>query len=796
MAFSVQPGSSTRAGPARGHYAIYLLLLLFLGLAATYSIVVPPFETPDEIWHFAFIQHLAEGKGLPVSEPNSQALWRQQGVQAPGYYLAAAALTAAIDQRDFAAIYDRANPHRALGRPDTQINRNYLIHYPSEDWPWQGSILALHVARFFSVVLGAVTVYATYRTLALLLGGPAALLGAAFVASIPQFVFISAAASNDNAINASAALVLWQLVALVIGGDEAQDAATHTQRSQTATTFRPDFPSRTRLFLLGLSLGLALLSKLSGLALVGLAGLVVLVLAWWQRSWRLLLDAALWTGLPALVVAGWWYLRNWLLYGDLLAWNVWQANILLRVIPANWATMAGELGSLERSFWGLFGWLNLPYPEWIYTQLRVGEFLIGGGLLLWLGSQFLAGSHRRRGRVGAAGVLLLWLVLLTISWLRFMRIAPAAQGRYFFPAAPALGLLFVLAWRGYGQLIDRFAPGPAAFAVQSDAGGRGLGWVMVAGLGALAVATPFWILQPAYRPPALQRASADPSRALATLGQGSEDGEAGRFAVLQAAAVPEKLLPGQTATVTITWQALAPTTIDYSVFLHLEDPAELTVAQLDTMPGGGLAPTSQWQPNQKLTERYRVTIPATAYTPNQGHWVVGLYDQQSGERLPVQAASEGGQDDGFAFGTVRIEPPPGDLPNPIGADFADNVTLAGYQFSQRILRPGDTLTVTLYWRARGPITQEYTTFVHLLDRDFQMHGGHDGGPQPPTVAWPVGRVISDVHKLTVSPDAPPGRYQLEIGLYPWPDFSRLRLLEASGAEGADRLLLGPLRIAR
>ncbi|MCB0112537.1 MAG: glycosyltransferase family 39 protein, partial [Caldilineaceae bacterium] len=183
------------------HHAIRLLLVLFILLTTTYTILTPPFETPDEIWHFAFVQHVATGQGLPVSAPNTQALWRQQGVQAPGYYLAAAALTAWIDQSDFPEIYARANPHRAIGQPDAPGNRNYLIHYPdAEGWPWRGSILALHVARFFSVVLGAVTIYAVYRTISLLLGGSAALLGAAFVAFIPQFVFISAAASNDNAI--------------------------------------------------------------------------------------------------------------------------------------------------------------------------------------------------------------------------------------------------------------------------------------------------------------------------------------------------------------------------------------------------------------------------------------------------------------------------------------------------------------------------------------------------------------------------------------------------------------------
>ena len=196
---------------------------VFVLLAGLYSVVVPPFETPDEIWHYAFIQHLAAGRGLPVSEPNTQALWRQQGVQAPGYYLAAAALTAVIGQDDFPAIYGRANPHAAIGQPGATANRNYLIHHADEGWPWRGSILALHLARFFSVFLGAVTLWATYRVLALITDRRWALVGTALVGFIPQFIFISAAASNDNAINALAALVLWRLVALLVTPPELEN---------------------------------------------------------------------------------------------------------------------------------------------------------------------------------------------------------------------------------------------------------------------------------------------------------------------------------------------------------------------------------------------------------------------------------------------------------------------------------------------------------------------------------------------------------------------------------------------
>jgi 4-amino-4-deoxy-L-arabinose transferase-like glycosyltransferase len=746
--------------PPVPRWALPTVLVLFSLLAALYSVVVPAFETPDEIWHFAFIQYVAMGQGLPVATPNTQALWRQQGVQAPGYYLLAAGLTGWIDQSDFPALYARANPHAAIGRPDTPINRNYLVHHRDEGppfgpFPWRGSLLALHLARLLSVGLGTATLWAAYRAVTPLLGPAAALTGVTILAFIPQYVFISAAASNDNAVNALAALLLWQIVVLVAETPVERLTPTHLRR---------------RFLTLGVLLGLALLSKLSALGLVGLVGLAVLWAAWRAHDGRIVLAAALWIGLPAALLGGWWYVRNWLLYGDLLAWNLWRANILLRVQEADTATILGELGSLERSFWGLFGWVNLPYPAWVYTLLRGLAGLVALGWLL-AAVTWLLRSRRVDRRAWGAALLILWLLLLTVSWLRFMRIAPAAQGRYLFPAAPTLALLIALGLRAWH--IGTLGP-------------------LVAGaLVLLSAVTPFWIIAPAYRPP-------PPVAALPAGLQPVEAQVGPALAILGVDAAPAALTPGATATITVAWEARATVDHDYSIFIHLVDDDGLIAAQLDTMPGGGLAPTSQWRPGERRAETYRVTLPSTAYTPARGQWAIGLYDAYHPDtpRLPLTRVRGDVRmvDRALRFGAVAISPPPGALPNPVEMAFADNITLAGYALNRRRLRPGESLEVTLYWRTRGPVAGDYTVFAHLLDGGYTMHGGHDGRPDPPTSDWTPGQIVEDHHRFDVPAAAPPGVYQLEVGLYTRPDFDRLALLAAEGAEGADRLLLGPLEI--
>ncbi len=734
-----------------------LILVAFGLLAGLYSVTTPAFETPDEIWHFAYVHHLRTQGSLPVSQPDTPGLWRQQGVQAPGYYLLAALVTAWVDVDDFPAIYARANPHAALGRPDAPTNRNYLIHhFDQEGFPWQGTFLALHLARFLSVVLAGVTLWAVHGTLTPFVGPGRALGATALLAATPQFLFIGAAASNDNAIQAGAALVLWQVTRTLTGPREAWHAPGPWLR-------------------LGVFLGLALLAKLSGLGLVGVVGLAILWAAWQVRSVRLGVWAVLWVAGPALLIAGWWYARNALLYGDPLAWNIWRENILLRIAPADWRTILGELEGLERSYWGLFGWFNVPYPGWVYGLFRVVEGVALVGLVVagvrWVPSG-LRGLREDRDRTAAAGLLLLWLLVLTLSWLRFMRIAPAAQGRYFFPAASSLLLLWVWScWWGLGPRLGRI-------------------WATatVAGLAVLALVTPFWILRPAYTPPPMRPATDTPPLAVFGLGRP----QVGLVAV---DGVPSQIRPGQAITLDLTWRVLGRMERDYSVFVHLVDPVGIPVAQVDTLPGGGLWATSRWRPGTELRDRYVLRVPETVYTPSQVRWVVGLYHAPSGERLAqLQPLGPPEQTEALIGHSALVPREESPVPNPIQVAFADNISLVGYAFSHRRLTPGQPVTVTLYWQARGPVSQEYTTFAHLLDGQFAMFGGHDGVPSPPTSAWLPGQVVEDVHTFQVPPETPPGLYRFEVGLYTRPDLRRLAVLDPAGAEGADRVILGPVRV--
>ncbi|MCB0174152.1 MAG: hypothetical protein KDJ97_26800, partial [Anaerolineae bacterium] len=79
------PMSSNRSSFLPLPRSAIFIALLFTFLATVYSIVTPIFESPDELWHYPFVWHLAQTAELPVQDPANPQLWQQEGSQPPLY---------------------------------------------------------------------------------------------------------------------------------------------------------------------------------------------------------------------------------------------------------------------------------------------------------------------------------------------------------------------------------------------------------------------------------------------------------------------------------------------------------------------------------------------------------------------------------------------------------------------------------------------------------------------------------------------------------------------------------------
>jgi hypothetical protein len=89
-----------------------------------------------------------------------------------------------------------------------------------------------------------------------------------------------------------------------------------------------------------------------------------------------------------------------------------------------------------------------------------------------------------------------------------------------------------------------------------------------------------------------------------------------------------------TLALTLTWQAVAPVTDDYTVFVHLLAGADTKAAQLDSRPCGGECPTNTWQPGEIVVDRYQLVLVPGA-PPGPYHLAIGLYLLDTGQRAAV-----------------------------------------------------------------------------------------------------------------------------------------------------------------
>jgi len=750
-----------------------LILIAFVALGTLYSVVVPVFEAPDEVWHYLYIKHFADGHGLPVYHEGITFPMRQEASQPPLFYALNGWATAWVDTHDAEQIV-RYNPHAAVGTAAPWGNRNMIGHMAQERFPYRGTVLAVHLVRFFCILMGAGTVLCTFAIARRLFpslpsspkgwrdGVPGlAVVAAALNAFNPQFLFIHASVSNDGLVTLLSALTLWLLVCTAYDG-----------------------ASMARFLTLGIVLGLAALTKLSGLLLLPLTALVLVALAWRARSWRSAVRWGLWTFLPAAATAGWWYLRNWLLYRDPFGLKLMFAVMPPRAQRPTFGEMLGQFNGVFKSFWGVFGWFNLPMEDGVYKILALFTLLGTMGVVGFIfkrlvvrrwrdGRQGQPGSPKR-DEVPAVGLLLLWIVAYILGSVGYIQVL-SSQGRLLFPAMPAVATLLPF---GLAHWL------PARYARSAQA-------VLMVLLLCFAVVVPYRYIAPAYvRSPALT-ASELPAVGVDP-GWSAEFGEQMRL-VGYALSEPT-VRAGSRLWVTLYWEALKMMDKDYSVFVHLVDDRGVIIAQRDSWPGAGNDPTRDWQVGQVRRDVHRLDVPTPLLAQGPCRIQVGLYDHATGQRLPVYITGGSGIDLVMLPVELGLQGVSSEALQELHLEFDGRIALTGYAVQPLVAHPGDKLEITLRWQALKAVQGDYTIFVQLVRGSDQIWGQLDhvpGDGQAPTSRWIADQVVTETFELQIKADAPEGSYRLLVGLYQSATVTRLKL-----ADGSDFMVLGQIDVRK
>ena len=105
--------------------------------------------------------------------------------------------------------------------------------------------------------------------------------------------------------------------------------------------------------------------------------------------------------------------------------------------------------------------------------------------------------------------------------------------------------------------------------------------------------------------------------------------------VLQSARLSTGLAAQSPLAVSLVWESVQPTDIDYSIFIHLRNEAGETVAQTDGQPRHWTRPTTTWQPGETLTDPHALWL--SDLSPGTYTLITGLYHPATGERLLTAA---------------------------------------------------------------------------------------------------------------------------------------------------------------
>lgn len=739
--------------------ALVLILVGFIGVSTIYNVAVPIWEGLDEFAHFTHLLYVTRERKLPT-KPLPDLVISTEFHQPPLYYAIAALATAWIDISDFVFVDADDFGHWHTNKRFTWWGDPWamplFIHTEAESFPYHGAALMTHLARFVSTIMGAVTVLCTYLLAReLLRDRRTALFAASLTAFLPAFGLSSGSINNDNAVIMFSSLAILITVKMLRGPRRA---------------WHP--------FALGLTLGLAALSKRTGLFLLPWVGVALLILAYKERSLRRLCSRAAITYGCWAIVSGWWY---------------FAANKLLQAaqggypLPSSIAAALGESQpllpelfgrTLMLTYWGcihIWGYMHIQFDEWVYLVLSTFGLcgLVGVAL-------FLLRIRRQRGLLfiwallGLAVVLLGTSIVLRCSSSQW---AAPAHGRFLFPALTAISLMLAV---GVAQITPRRWHTPV-FATAS------------LGLAALAVAFPIAYIAPAYPELLPVRASIDESAieryAPATFANGLE--------LLGANVQPDRVRPGDDLHVAFYWRVWERPSANSITFMQLLNQSQEAAGADDRIPLEEEYPMAEWRPHRVVRDERTISIAPQA-RPGGYRLIVGQYHFPSLERVPILSDGPGNAVD---LGWVTVlgghEPSP---QHELSALLEGGIELTGYDLAlSGEPMAGDSITVTLYWQAHETVANDYTAFVHLMDDQGRVAVQDDNEPDHgnyPTSLWMQGDAVVDRHTLFVEDNLPAGEYRLVAGMYDLDTMKRLAVL-SDGTDATDSAIeLEPLMLER
>ena len=414
----------------RRHTPLVAVLLLYLSCAGLWYLALPPIEGPDENGHHDYIRYLATFRRLPSELPppgwNPNCWWHP-----PLYYAALAPILAARGTDNARIVTPVFNESRQL----FGYYRVFLF-----DGPVTRPIETLYWLRLASAAFGLATVWLAFVALEFLLGSArqAGLVTSGLVL-VPQFTSLSVSVTNDTLVTTLSALAVVLLLRLM-------------RRGSTAPA----------VFVCGVVVGLAIVTKLNALCLVPMAAVGITL---GDRRPSRTAGHLLLFGAGVTITSGWYFVRNWVLFGDPMGaafklqtmnspevqaqTHQWFDPYFVSVFPRE----------ILSTFWARFGWVAIPASRPVMALYAAVTLALLVAIGLYLRRVVRRSTVPARERevawtfvAGVASAVVMF-VGLNLAWF-------AAQARLLYPAlVPLLGLA-AMGVRSLARDAQRWIPRP------------------------------------------------------------------------------------------------------------------------------------------------------------------------------------------------------------------------------------------------------------------------------------------------------------------------------------------------
>ncbi len=421
---TLEPTPKTTASRPVEWLILAVMVPIYLVIAALYAIKTPAWQIPDEPAHYNYVAQVVKTGAIPSLQPGD---WNSAYLES-------------IKSQKFAPV--------ALG--DQLGNVRYEDHQPPLFYLLEAPVYALTggsliAMRLFSVLIGAGVIVIAFLIVRTLFPAQSyvALATAGFIAFLPQHVAMMAGVDNDSL--AELLIGLTTLACIVYLGGEKSDAPAKIRR---------------QLLLIGVLLGLALVTKATAYLLVGIVIATIGLRALRERPpLGKVIVALAYAATPALTLGGFWWLHNFGVYGfpDFLGLRRHDAVVIGQARTADLIAKVGLSSTLSEavqttfhSFWGQFGWMGVLLPANIYAALVVFTALIV------IGAVIAAVRFRRRlSAVQRDGVVILGvLALAALAEIIYYNLSfEQFQGRYLYPGLIGIAFFFAVGLIGWLSLI-------------------------------------------------------------------------------------------------------------------------------------------------------------------------------------------------------------------------------------------------------------------------------------------------------------------------------------------------------